>query len=188
MDPEKLTLVQRAARFIFLNKTCYNGLYRVNKNGEFNVPIGKYRAMPTLFDERNLVEVQRVLRRTDIVCDNYENVLQDARKDDLIYLDPPYSKGSAQAFVSYTKEPFSNYDQQKLAAGFRELDRRGCLLLLSNSDTDAVRDLYEDYADRTTRILADRSINSVGFNRTGYAEVLITNYTRFLETLTHWVK
>lgn len=187
LDPSALTPPERAARFIFLNKTCYNGLYRVNKGGIFNVPIGRYKKMPTLFDEQNLREVASLLTQTRVQCADYMTALTNAASGDLVYLDPPYSKDSDQAFVSYTKESFSENDQRKLAAAFRELDHRGCLLILSNSDTTAVRRLYSDYANRTKRITAGRWINSVGSDRTGYSELLITNYIPQLETLAPWV-
>jgi|SRR2546430_2687929 len=188
LDPKKLPQTNRAARFIFLNKTCYNGLWRVNRRGEFNVPIGKYRTMPKLSDKENLHETRRLLQRTHIICDDYGSVLAKAGKRDLIYLDPPYSKDSAQAFVSYTKESFSEADQRRLATKFRELDNRGCLLILSNSDTDFVRGLYSEYRDRTIKISAGRWINSVGSDRTGYSELLITNYVPTIETLSPWIR
>ena len=187
MNPEKLPSVKRAVRFIFLNKTCYNGLYRVNKKGKFNVPFGKYPRMPKLAEEANLIEVQKILRTAEIMYASYEIALGQASDGDVVYLDPPYSPDpKSPSFTGYTKESFSFVDQKRLAARFRELDRRGCLLILSNSDTRLVRDLYSNYT--RIRLKSGRMINCVGSERMGYRELLILNYKTPVETLNPWVK
>jgi DNA adenine methylase len=188
-DPETLTPTKRAARFIFLNKTCYNGLYRVNKNGGFNVPFGKYRRMPTLYESGNFIEIRNLLRGAEIMCASYEIPLNRAKSGDFLYLDPPYSsEPESLGFTSYTKESFSASDQRRLAAKFKELDRKGCVVMLSNSNTKLVRELYEDYKETTLVLTSDRMINCVGSERTGYRELLILNYTPTMETLAPWVK
>ncbi len=187
MNPEKLTPVARALRFIFLNKTCFNGLYRVNSQGRFNVPFGKYSRMPTLFEEANLAQIQTLLVNADTLCAGYEITLDRARNGDFVYLDPPYSpQPGSNGFTSYTKESFSETDQKRLAAKFKELDRKGCLLMLSNSDTSLVRILYSKYM--RVKVKAVRMINCIGSERTGYRELLIMNYTPPMETLVPWTK
>jgi DNA adenine methylase len=189
LDPEGLPDDERVARFIFLNKTCYNGLYRVNKKGRFNVPFGKYSKMPTLFDMDNLLEISRLLQSTKIMFASYETPLERAEPDDFVYLDPPYSVDpEAVGFTTYTKEDFSASDQRRLASKFKELDRRGCKLLLSNSDNRTVRELYANYSATTMQIQAGRMISCVGSQRTGFKELLIMNYEPPSETLAPWLK
>ncbi len=189
LDPEKLPPHKRAARFIFLNKTCYNGLYRVNKNGKFNVPFGKYRRMPTLYEEENLLEIQKMLENTKLMCANYEVPLHYAAAGDLVYLDPPYSSNPKMpGFTSYTKESFSEADQGRLARKFKELHRRGCLVMLSNSNTKLVHELYSQYSETTFKVTAGRMINCVGSERTGYQELLILNYPPLVTTLAPWMQ
>jgi DNA adenine methylase len=186
-NPDKLSKVERAARFIFLNKTCYNGLYRVNRKGDFNVPFGKYSRMPKLYEGANLTEIRKILGSTEIEYAGYETALGRASEGDFVYLDPPYSPDpKSQGFTSYTKESFSEVDQSRLATRFKDSDRRGCLLMLSNSDTRHVRDLYSEFT--IERLKAGRMINCIGSERTGYNELLILNYRLPVETLNPWVK
>jgi DNA adenine methylase len=188
IDGEKLAPEKRAARFIFLNKTCYNGLYRVNKQGRFNVPFGKYRQMPSLFDKTNLIEVRNLLRDTEIMLASYETPLQRAEPNDFVYLDPPYSVDpDALGFTSYTKESFSASDQRRLSQKFKELDRRGCFLMLSNSNTKLVRELYADFEATTVEIESGRMINCIGSERKGYRELVVMNYHPPVETLVPWM-
>src|SRR5437016_2910799 len=189
LDPENLPDNERAARFIFLNKTCYNGLYRVNKKGKFNVPFGKYSKMPTLYDKENLLEVRSLLQSTKIMFASYETPLERAEGGDFVYMDPPYSVDpDATGFTTYTKEDFSASDQRHLASKFKELDRRGCIVLLSNSDNKTVRELYSDYSATTMQIQAGRMISCVGSQRTGFRELLIMNYKPPADTLAPWLK
>ena len=186
-NPDKLSKVERAARFIFLNKTCYNGLYRVNRKGDFNVPFGKYSRMPKLYEGANLTEIRKMLGSTEIEYAGYEIALGRASEGDFVYLDPPYSPDrKSQGFTSYTKESFSEVDQTRLATRFKDSNRRGCLLMLSNSDTRHVRDLYSEFT--IERLKAGRMINCIGSERTGYNELLILNYRPPVETLNPWVK
>lgn len=173
--PSALTPVQRASRFIFLNKTCFNGLYRVNRRGEFNVPFGKHKRPPKLYDHSNLRAVSHLLRNVTILCQSYERTLDAARPGDFVYLDPPYHPMSETAnFTSYTDRSFDYQDQVRLAEVYSELDRRGCLVMLSNSDTPAVRKLYSGYEQK--RLTALRAINCNGNRRKGIAELAIVNY------------
>lgn len=166
--------VEKAALMMYLNRTCYNGLYRVNKKAEFNVPWGRYRN-PRIFDERNLIAVNAVLKEEgiEIMCKDYREVVEDSRAGDFIYFDPPYQPVSSTAhFTAYTKQNFTIQDQRRLSEVFRELNSRGCLLMLSNSPK--VRDLYGDY--RVVNLKATRAISCIGSGRGRVEELLIMNY------------
>jgi DNA adenine methylase len=165
--------VERAARFLFLNHTCYNGLYRVNRQGQFNVPFGRYRN-PTLYEAANLRAASRALQSINLLAGDFSRCLEIAEPGDLVYLDPPYHPLSDTAnFTSYTSADFGIEDQQRLAAVFRELDRRGCRVMLSNSCTAPVRELYHDYEQ--VQVHALRAINSKGGERGAVPELLILN-------------
>ena len=174
-----LSDVESAARFIALNKTCYNGLYRVNSKGLFNVPMGRYKN-PVICDSSNLPKVSTALResKTKIQMSNYKNILlEKAKEDDFIYLDPPYNPVSNTAyFTRYTYTAFKNEDQEELADVFRILNDRKCKILLSNSDTYFVRTLYKEFAKYMKEIDVIRAINSVASKRMGHRELLIRNY------------
>ena len=172
-----LSDIERAARFVTLNKTCYNGLYRVNRKGLFNVPMGRYKK-PLICDAQNLRNISLILRKsnTELKASDYKEILnENASEDDFIYLDPPYSPlSSTSNFTGYTNIGFSNEDQQQLALVFKKLDKRGCRILLSNSNTPTIRKLYREYT--VTEIQANRAINSKASKRTGHTELLIHNY------------
>lgn len=173
------TAIERAARFIALNKTCYNGLYRVNGKGEFNVPIGRYRK-PVICDSTNLRRVSIALRQSkaNITLKNYKDVLSKYPVEgDFVYLDPPYSPASETAyFTKYTHVGFTGKDQEDLADIFRILTDRNCRVLLSNSDTPFIRQLYKDFARYSEEVIAMRAINSDSSKRLGHKELLIRNY------------
>ena len=175
-----LNKIENAARFITLNKTCYNGLYRVNKKGFFNVPIGRYKN-PLICDPVNLRKMSIVLSQSASylgVIDYKKILVEKADKDDFVYLDPPFHPISNTAnFTSYTNNGFTLEDQKELATIFKELARRGCKLLLSNSNTEEIRRLYSDFSHLTELALVNRSINAVGSKRVGHVELLIRNYT-----------
>ena len=171
---EPLSKVQRAARFIYLNKTCFNGLYRVNGNGKFNVPIGSYKK-PAIVQEEDLKEISWLLKNVIIKKTSFETVLNRAKKGDFIYFDPPYyplKKG--QSFTTYTKQNFLEKEQEKLAKTFKNLDKRGCLVMLSNSDTEFIKNLYKEYNISTVK--ARRMINCDATKRGAINEIVITNY------------
>jgi DNA adenine methylase len=173
-DASRMLPAERAARLIYLNKTCFNGLYRVNSKGHFNVPFGRYKN-PRILDERNLRAVKSALEQVEIDCAPFEHVLMRARQEDLIYFDPPYHPLSATAnFTGYTRGAFTFNDQKRLADVFRMLSKRGCYLMLSNSDTPDIRQLYKGF--RIETVLATRAINCVPEKRGRITELLVLNY------------
>jgi len=172
-DVKRLTPVQIAARFIYLNRTCFNGLYRVNSKGGFNVPIGSYKN-PTICNEEDLREISKLLQKDDIIVAQFYDTVKKAKKGDFIYFDPPYYPIKKDSFTTYTKDNFLEKEQEKLKEVFAELDKKGCRVMLSNSDTPFIRKLYKDYKINT--VLATRMINCDGKNRGKINEVVITNY------------
>jgi len=170
--------IEKTSRLIFLNRTCFNGLYRVNSKGKFNVPLGKY-SNPNIINEENLRAVSHILQssRISIKCRDFEAVLRDAKKGDLVYFDPPYQPVSTTSnFTSYTNKDFTYDDLTRLAELCLKLDSRGCKVLLSNSDSKEVADIFAKNPWKITRIEANRSINSNSKKRTGHFELLIKNY------------
>jgi DNA adenine methylase len=168
--------VEKAALFIYLNKTCYNGLYRVNQKGEFNVPWGRYKN-PTIYNELNLRAVHALLKQPSItiLCGDYGTATESAVVNDFVYLDPPYQPVSRTAnFTSYTRQSFQWNDQERLADTYNKLAARGCLLMLSNSPR--VQKLYSNSGYRIERVRATRAISSVGTKRGPVDELLILNY------------
>ena len=176
-NPKDLSDVEVASRFIYLNRTGFNGMYRVNKKGEFNVPFGKY-ANPMICDEKNLRKVSKVLKEVVIKKQDYRNVLAEAKKGDFIYFDPPYYPISKTAsFTSYTKNSFLEEDQIELRDTFVALHKRGCFVMLSNSDTVFINKLYSDIKGvKVSKVVAGRAINSNATKRGKINEVLVTNY------------
>ncbi len=171
---KKLSSVERASRTIFLNKCCFNGLYRVNSKGEFNVPFGKYEN-PKFCDEENLLAVNTILKDIQIINGDFKECIELAEKDDFIYFDPPYQPVSTTAnFTSYTKENFNKEDQVRLFKVYKELDNRGCKVMLSNSYNEFILDLYKKFDLKT--VYARRAINSDASGRGQIKEVLIINY------------
>jgi len=171
---DQVPVVERAARTLFLNRTCYNGLYRVNQKGQFNVPVGRYKN-PRVVDEDNLRAVSAALQNAELHSDDFERCLEWAAEGDLLYLDPPYDPLSdSSSFTSYTSTTFDESGQRRLAEIFRQLDAAGCLIMLSNSDTLLIRELYADY--RFEVLQARRAINSKVKGRAAIPELLILNY------------
>jgi DNA adenine methylase len=175
LDPTTLSPVERAARTIFLNRTCFNGLYRVNAKGKFNVPWGSYKN-PILYGREKLLAVSRLLKGKQVLLVDYRRALATANFGDFVYLDPPYHPLSPTSnFTSYTKEDFGEKEQRELADTFRELDQKGVLLMLSNSPTPLVRSLYRGYHLKTLK--AKRAISSKGTGRGTIDELLVMNYS-----------
>lgn len=177
-EPEfrELSNVERASRIIYLNKTCYNGLFRVNRQGHFNVPYGDYRN-PTIIVEVVIRAISQYLNDNDIQITNYDfaQVLRDAHKGDFVYLDPPYDPLSDTAsFTGYNLNKFDKDEQKRLKKVYDELSCRGCKVLLSNSATDFINQLYGDYT--IIPVEANRHINSIGTGRGKITELLIRNY------------
>jgi DNA adenine methylase len=170
--------IEKTSRLIFLNRTCFNGLYRVNSKGKFNVPLGKY-TNPNIVNEDNLRSVSNILQssRVDIKCRDFEAILSDAKKDDLVYFDPPYQPVSDTAnFTGYTNKDFTYDDLARLAELCMKLNSKGCRVLLSNSNSKEVTDMFSTKPWKINKIKANRSINSNSKKRTGHFELLIKNY------------
>ena len=160
-----------AARTIFLNRTCFNGIYRVNRSGGFNVPIGKHKN-PTICNAKNLRACAAALAHTQLVVGDFEASSAGATRGDFWYADPPYVPLSASSdFTAYTKEPFGPAEQERLASLARHLKKKGVHVLLSNSNTPLVRKLYKGFSMR--RVLARRSVNSRTDRRGPIHELLI---------------
>ena len=170
----KIPDYKRAARTIYLNKACFNGLYRVNSKNEFNVPFGKKEKVNT-YDGQNLGIIHSFLNFNDIKIMNvdFEESVKDAKKGDFIYFDPPYDSDT-HTFNNYTEEGFGKKDHIRLANTFKELDKKGCYVMISNHNTELVNELYKDFNIHV--IEAKRNINANGKKRGKVEEVIITNY------------
>jgi DNA adenine methylase len=170
----RISAAERAAMFIYLNKTCFNGLHRVNRRGHFNVPVGRYEN-PRIVDPEGLAAASRALRHADIRHAGFEELLLAAKPGDFVYFDPPYAPVSATAsFTSYAEGAFGDAEQVRLRDVFRELDRRGCKLMLSNSDVPRIRELYRDF--QVDVVAAPRAINCDAKKRGPVTEVVVRNY------------
>jgi len=168
-----------AARMIYLNKTCFNGLWRVNKKGKFNVPMGRFASPPTICDEENLRACSGALQGADIVLGDFRETLSRARKRDFVYLDPPYVPMSKTAnFTAYTKEGFGMTDQQDLATLTKFVVDRGAHVLLSNAGNSTVSSLYPKTMFKIEEVSMRRNINCVSEGRVSMVEYLITGKSR----------
>lgn len=174
------TATEKAAQFIFLNKTCFNGLYRVNRKGQFNVPMGAYKN-PTICDDENLRNIHEALQNVTIVCGDYSLSKSFIDKDTFVYLDPPYRPISeTSGFTSYNSDVFDDNEQIRLSKFIDEINLVGAKIVLSNSDPKNVNeednffdDLYKNY--KINRVEASRAINSKGDKRGKINELLICN-------------
>jgi DNA adenine methylase len=169
--------IEKVSRLLFLNKTCFNGLYRVNSKGQFNVPLGRY-TNPSIVNKENLISVSKILQSKNIAirCQDFEAILDEAKKDDFVYFDPPYQPVSKTAnFTSYTKCEFTYDDLKRLANVCQKLDKKDCKVLLSNSNTKEVKELFSSKW-KVVEVSANRAINSNSKKRTGHTELLIKNY------------
>ncbi len=175
--------VTRAAATVFLNKTCFNGLFRVNSKGEFNVPAGKYKS-PTIIEPENIYAVCRALNETEaeITCADFSDVLENASNGDFVYYDPPYRPLNRTAcFTTYAAGGFDDSEQARLASCFRKLSAKGTAQMLSNSDpknADPSDGFFEELYDgfRIRKVRASRNINSSADKRGSISELLIMNY------------
>jgi DNA adenine methylase len=175
IDPATLDLAARAARTIYLNKVGFNGLYRVNSRGQFNVPYGKYNN-PTICNERRLRADARVLRDVTLECRDFSESVAPAGPGDFVYFDPPYVPLSSTAsFTAYAKSPFGPVEQARLAAVLRALGQRQVPALLSNSFCPTTRALYRGLRPRSVQVR--RSINSVGDKRGPVKELLVKSFS-----------
>lgn len=173
---QNLTAIQRASRVIFLNKTCFNGLYRVNNSGEFNSPFGRYKN-PNIVNEPTLKAVSKYLNNNKIILrtGDYTDVLKEINEKSFVYLDPPYHPISESSnFTGYVQGGWDMFDQVRLREACDELNEKGVKFLLSNSSAQLIKDQYEKY--NITIVKANRSINSNGSDRGEVDELLIRNY------------
>lgn len=173
---KKLSAVERAARILYLNRTCYNGLYRVNSAGEFNTPFGNYKN-PNIINEMTLRAVSSYLEEAEITFLNgdFEETLRQAQENDFVYLDPPYVPVSRTSnFTGYSEVGFGENEQERLKQLCDDLQARGVRFLLSNSDCKYIQELYADY--QIIPITAKRNINANPKGRSAVGEVLIRNY------------
>jgi DNA adenine methylase len=170
-------VLDRAAWLIYLNKTCFNGLFRTNRSGEFNVPVGRF-TNPRIVDPERLRVSSGLLARAKIMHATFDYLVDAAEPGDVIYLDPPYDPISkTSSFAGYCDGGFGREDQARLAETFRILDDRGCLLALSNSDTPLVRGLYAGYD--FSPIIAPRAISSKAATRGEVSELLVRNIAKY---------
>jgi DNA adenine methylase len=163
-----------AARAIYLNQTCFNGVYRVNQKGQFNVPIGS-SLNRLICDKETILKASQVLKKATITCVDFESTVEGADKGDFIYLDPPYYPVSKYSdFTRYTKEKFYQEDQVRLRDSVVGLSKKGAYVMLSNSDCEFIRELYKDFNVHTVQ--SSRSLNCKSDKRGKVSEVVITNY------------
>lgn len=173
--------VQRAAQFIYLNRTCFNGLYRVNKNGKFNVPFGSYKN-PTICDEENLRQLSQLIQNVQFRYGDYSRSMEYVTENTFVYFDPPYRPlNVTSGFTSYTKEDFNDNNQRELATFYGELNERNAKLMLSNSNPKNINkedtffdNIYQGF--NINQIQASRMINANSNGRGKISEILVTNY------------
>lgn len=174
LNPHTLSRIERASRMLYLNKTCFNGLWRVNSKGQFNVSFGRYKN-PVIVDESALRSASKALKHANLTACSFEIALENAKPGDFLYLDPPYIPlSSTSSFTNYTKESFTIQDHQELKIVFDNLAKIGCYVALSNSNTEIVKKLYSGY--NIKEIKASRAINSNTKKRGSITELLILSY------------
>ena len=170
-DKRPVKASARAARLIYLNRTGYNGLYRVNRSGEFNVPFGRYKT-PRILDKPRLLAAAEALQGVDLKVEDFEESCKSAKRGDFVYFDPPYVPVSKTAsFAAYHSKAFDLAEHERLAKTFARLNKRGVSVLLSNSDTPETRELFQAFDTRTVQ--ATRAINSKGARRGAVSELLV---------------
>jgi DNA adenine methylase len=176
-DSEPATSIEKVSRLLFLNRTCFNGLYRVNSKGKFNVPLGRY-SNPNIVNEENLLSVSHTLqsKKIHVTCQDFTSIVSHAKKGDFVYFDPPYQPVSKTAnFTSYTDKNFTYQDLEMLVDVSEKLHQKGCKVLHSNSSSKDVTDLFSSKW-KVVEIPVNRAINSDSAKRTGHTELLIKNY------------
>ena len=177
-EHEPTNHIEKVSRLLFLNRTCFNGLYRVNSKGKFNVPLGRY-SNPNIVNEENLLSVSHILqsKRIQITCNDFSSIISTAKKNDFVYFDPPYQPVSKTAnFTSYTDKNFTFEDLEMLVDISEKLAQKGCKILHSNSKSKEVMDLFSSSKWKIIEIPVNRAINSDSAKRTGHTELLIKNY------------
>ncbi|HCC83465.1 TPA: modification methylase [Candidatus Uhrbacteria bacterium] len=172
-NDSRIGSVQKTAHFIFLNRTCFNGLYRENSKGKFNVPMGDSKN-PTICDKDTILNDSKVLKGVTITSKLFHDAVTTAKKGDFIYFDPPYYPVIKTSFTRYHEGDFAEADHIKLLETFEMLDQKGCKVMLSNSSAPFILQLFKDY--RVVKVNANRSINSNGKKRGKVQELIIMNY------------
>ncbi len=173
-DPRGMTDIERGARLIYLNRTCFNGLWRVNRSGKFNVPFGRY-TNPRIVDADGLRAASKALARAEVMAVDFAEVTRTLAPGDFAYFDPPYVPLSKSAsFTAYAREGFGPADQERLAAELGRLKAIGVAAMLSNVDTPATREMYRDFAVHL--VTSPRSINSQPSGRGPVGELIVTNW------------
>lgn len=174
---DNIDIITKASRMIYLNKSSFNSLYRVNKNGYCNMPFGKRKTIKT-YDRKDLLNMFYYFSHNHITIlnEDFENAVKNATKNDFVYFDPPYDvwENQEETFARYTKESFEKKDQVRLANLYKQLNNKGCKLMLSNHNTELIQELYKDF--NIYIVKANRKINSDGLGRGKVEEVIITNY------------
>ncbi len=170
---EEVSPIEIASRFLYLNKTCYNGLYRVNKSGGFNTPMGNY-ANPNIIQEENILLCHQALKKAAILYGDFEQIIPE--RGDFVYFDPPYHPTNELSFTEYTKENFTEKDQVRLRDFITSLHKKGVFIMLSNSKTKLIEDLYRARYFKQNIIHAPRFVNCKPTGRSDVKELLITNY------------
>ncbi|MBK5127721.1 Dam family site-specific DNA-(adenine-N6)-methyltransferase [Streptococcus parasanguinis] len=165
-------LIRKTTLFIYLNKACFNGLYRVNQKGFFNVPSNQ-KTRITLYNERNIDEISSFLKNVKIYNQDFEKTVETAKKGDLVFFDSPYAPLNPQSFDTYTKEGFSIDEHVRLANLYKSLSKKGVFCILTNHNTELIRELYQDFTIEEVNV--KRLINSDSKNRVG-KEIIVTNY------------
>lgn len=171
---EMLDSITKAARTIYLNKTCYNGLYRVNSNGHFNVPIGRQKKI-SIFSEENITNLNIILQKIKIYNKDFSVIIEQCEPGDIVYMDPPYDKINSASFVEYNVSRFNEFDQERLKNEIDKLTRKGVYVIASNSYTERTAELYKDYIKEESIIFVKRSIASKSSSRKPIEEILIDN-------------
>ena len=175
-NPARMNPVERAARLIYMNKTCYNGLYRENQKGRFNVPFGRYKR-PKICDQERLHAASQALQGVTLAATDFADAVREAGPGDFVYFDPPYVPLNATSnFTSYSRYGFDEADHRRLAQTVGALTERGCRVMLSNSSAPLVYDLYDNQSYQIHEVQARRNINSKAHKRGPVTELLILNY------------
>jgi len=169
--------ISKAARTIYLNKTCYNGLYRVNSKGQFNVPLGRQTRL-NIYEKENLLNLHEAMKNIEIRNQDFSVVIKECKPGDVVYMDPPYDKINEQSFIEYNVSRFDEFDQERLKKEIDELTRKGVYVIASNSFTDNTAKLYEDYITEESIIYVKRSIASKNASRVPIKEILIDNINK----------
>tara|TARA_B100000686_G_C16581117_1_gene858177 strand:+ start:21 stop:881 length:861 start_codon:yes stop_codon:yes gene_type:complete len=179
LTKERENDLEIASLFIYLNKTCFNGLYRENSKGEFNVPIGRDsngNLLPMSFDIDNLKNVHKLLQNIELACHGYEDSIDKIKEGDFVYIDPPYIPIDLKSFTKYSKDDFDKKEHKKLSDFCDSINNKGAYFMLSNSDTKDTRDIYLKEGRFSKKFSVSRSIASKGKNRVKAKEIIVTNY------------